>query len=158
MGLFPNQSSITTAIQPLSTPGTPVRSVDQNKPQPKLDVRWKHAIFLSVSLLTFFMLSAATFYRYGWVGIEQSILYHLKRRDHRHNFSPYWLMFYYDSAKTPQSPTSYSSLTSILPFLPQAALTVSIAMAYGKRDFCFSLFLQTFLFVSLNKVCTSQVL
>lgn len=153
MGLFPSQSK--TASGPVhSVLGTPIKTANDSDRNVKLfDLRWKHVQFSLLTGLTFVSCTLLTYFYFGWKGIEESILYHVKRRDHRHNFSPYWLMYYYDS--TMKIPDIASSL---IPFIPQALLSLWIAYSWGKRDFCFALLLQTFVFVSLNKVCTSQVL
>ena len=166
MGLFPNTSFATSrSVQTPQTPvkdfkspcpsaiqGTPVKGQQLTGRQKMIDLKWKHVQYVLTVFLTVTVLTGMTYILYGKQAIDESIIYHLTRRDHRHNFSPYWLMFYHNvSLKWPDW------ILSLIPFIPQALLTLAIALVYGRRDFCFAIFLQTFLFVSLNKVCTSQV-
>lgn len=152
MGVFPGQSRSAQATYIL--PSTPLKQDDQQKKKQRvIDIKWKHIQFVVMTISTFLFCSAITFHFFGHKGIHESILYHVSRKDHRHNFSPYWLMFYYNATlKLPD----YA--ISLLPFIPQALLSLYIAYGYGKKDLCFAVFLQTFVFVTMNKVCTSQVL
>ena len=89
-------------------------------------------------------------YRYGWVFLYETYLYHIVRKDIRHNFSPYFYMLYL----TADDDTSF--LVKFLTFGPQLLLLVAIAIRFH-GDLPLSCFLCTFTFVMLNKVCTSQV-
>ena len=76
-------------------------------------------------------------------------MYHLTRRDHRHNFSPYfYLMYLVSDGPTPAA-------VSLLAFLPQLVLLVVLSAKFY-RDLPFCLFVQTIAFVAFNKVITSQ--
>ena len=91
-----------------------------------------------------------SFHRYGGQYIDEAFLYHIVRRDIRHNFSVYFYMLYLVEG------TPYATLVGALAFLPQALLVVA-AGCLLYRDLPLSWFVQTVLFVTFNKVCTSQV-
>lgn len=90
------------------------------------------------------------FNRYGYEFLFETYLYHVTRKDHRHNFS-FW---FYNIYLTFTSPTG--TLVGVLTFVPQLALVLAIGCCFGK-DIFFCAFLQTFAFVAWNKVCTAQV-
>lgn len=97
--------------------------------------------------------------RYGYEFLHETYLYHVTRKDHRHNFSIYFYHLYllYDS---PQG-----GIAALLAFLPQLALVVLFGAAFflPRRNIdkgialLMSAFCQTWVFVMFNKVCTSQV-
>lgn len=102
--------------------------------------------------------------RWGYPFLYESYLYHVHRLDHRHNFSPYFYLIYltypthYDT--TAPLPVWQSLLRSPLTsFVPQMVLSLGAGLLFGRRrkDLAFTWFIQTFTFVILNKVCTSQV-
>lgn len=95
-------------------------------------------------------LSYLPLFRYGRQYIDEAFLYHLVRRDTKHNFSVYFYMLYLVER------TPYATLVGALAFLPQAVLVVA-AGGLLYRDPPLSWFVQTVLFVTFNKVCTSQV-
>ena len=88
--------------------------------------------------------------RYGDEFIQEAYLYHITRRDTKHNFSVYFYMLSLIEG------TWLSSPVGILAFLPQAVLLL-VAALWLYRDITFCCFVQTFTFVTFNKVCTSQV-
>lgn len=93
-------------------------------------------------------------YRYGKDYIDFALLYHLSRLDHRHNFSVYNLLLYYLG-----SPKSVLKLPwNLLAFAPQFLCSFLICFACNlKYQFVVAVLLQSQLFVTFNKVSTSQV-
>lgn len=92
-------------------------------------------------------------FSYGWEFLWETYLYHVIRKDHRHNFSPYFYQIYLSTA---EESNPYGALIGVLTFLPQIILLLAIAFKYH-RDIGFCTFLQTLTFVAFNKVCTVQV-
>ncbi|TPX31352.1 hypothetical protein SmJEL517_g05286 [Synchytrium microbalum] len=110
----------------------------------------KRVQFVAICSGTFVLLSLAMYTVYGYPFIQESYLYHFTRQDHRHNFSVYFYSLYLTSSS--HSPALWSRLVS---FAPQLGLVAFLGFRYG-HDLPFACFLQTFAFVMLNKVCTSQ--
>ncbi|KAL6451960.1 GPI14 GPI mannosyltransferase 1 [Candida maltosa Xu316] len=114
----------------------------------------KNLTYLIVTTITLAAINYLMFFQYGWEFIENSYLYHFSRLDHRHNFSVYNMALYYKSALS-------NTLTGLdiekLAFIPQLALSgVIIPLVFAQKDLISSLFIQTFVFVTFNKVITSQ--
>ncbi|KAJ2029884.1 GPI mannosyltransferase 1 [Coemansia sp. S2] len=86
---------------------------------------------------------------YGQEFVHETYLYHVARKDHRHNYSMWFLPIYL----TFRSPAS--AVMGLLSFLPQAIVVSVLGFVYG-RDLYFAAFAQTFAFVAYNKVCTAQ--
>jgi phosphatidylinositol glycan class M len=95
-----------------------------------------------------------TVYSYDTPFLVHTFFHHVTRIDHRHNFSPYNILLYLNSA----SPSSPAAHAEALAFLPQLLLScVLIPLVLAKKDLATSMMAQTFAFVTFNKVCTSQV-
>ena len=89
---------------------------------------------------------------YGSVYVEEALLYHLRRADHRHSFSVFWLPIYLSRALRDESLTL---LLKLAPFAAHIILQAASLIAL-KHDIVQCTFAQTLLFVAANKVCTAQ--
>jgi phosphatidylinositol glycan class M len=107
-------------------------------------------IFLLMSLVSFFILSGIFYILYGEEYLENAFYYHIFRKDHRHNFSIYFYNVYLSYGH------SYHSFLKILPFIPQLILMVATSLHLARKDLSLCIFLQTFIFVTFNKVSTAQ--
>ena len=119
----------------------------------------KRLLFLSSAAATFFATTYACWLLYADRYLSEAWLYHLTRKDAQHNFSIYFYMYHLLAQR-------HHQLISSLAFVPQVAAILVICLTYIRptcrsrdeffaRCLCAS-FQQTFLFVSLNKVITSQ--
>ena len=110
---------------------------------------------LLTSLLTFSALNYLMYTIYGHPFLQQTYLHHLTRIDHRHNFSPYNTLLYISSSNP--NPTTTKITPESLAFIPQLLLSaLLIPLALAKRNLPCTLLIQTWTFVTFNKVCTSQ--
>lgn len=103
--------------------------------------------FVAGSVVSFGGLGLIFCWKYGWNFVFEAYLYHLVRKDHRHNFSP----FFYPIYMQMEQKSTIAGLVALVPsfgsWLSAGALVNDLNMA------CF---LQTCLFVIFNKVITSQ--
>ncbi|KAA1138067.1 GPI mannosyltransferase 1 [Puccinia graminis f. sp. tritici] len=111
-----------------------------------------------ISLAAFSVLNLLMYIIWGQEFIESSYLYHLRRLDHRHNFSAYFYPIY---LRFTSVLAAHSTIVSILhhplvSFIPQMSLTLALGFHYGAQDLPFACFIQTYVFVLFNKVVTSQ--
>ncbi|KAF8311629.1 glycosyltransferase family 50 protein [Clavulina sp. PMI_390] len=129
-------------------------------------ITWARIRFGVVSFATFAGLNLLMYSIWGQPFLEHTYLYHLTRRDHRHNFSPYfystYLSFPHPSAtyfdRYLPATISAALRSSLVSFGPQMLLAVGSGFlcVRHERDLPFAWFVQTALFVTFNKVCTSQ--
>lgn len=102
------------------------------------------------SLLGFGILTALCYHFYGMEYVQEAFLYHLERKDHRHNFSPYFYLFYTEAVmKLPP-------FLEMAVFIPQVLFFIAAGIKFGRKDLPFACFIITFVFVTFNKVITSQ--
>ncbi len=116
---------------------------------------------------------------------EHAILYHLKRQDHRHNFSVRWYDVYLKKSAEIVCDTGVDTDTlshevgrigagnvdavlalggfalnavsvTAQSFVPQAVLVTFAAIKLARRNLCVCLLVQTMLFVAFNAVVTAQ--
>ena len=89
---------------------------------------------------------------YGSVYVEEALLYHLRRADHRHSFSVFWLPIYLSRAL---QDSRLNLLLKVAPFAAHVVLQAASLLAL-KHDIDKCALAQTLLFVAANKVCTAQ--
>lgn len=118
-------------------------------------------LFAAVSGSVFMALNGTFYCIYGWDFLHESYLYHVTRRDIRHNFSPYFYMLYLTAEGSEAGIGNWTGIGSwtgslaLVLFVPQLLLVLLSSLAFrSDRPFC--CFLHTAVFVSFNKVCTSQ--
>lgn len=109
-------------------------------------------VFLLVSLKTFAGLTYLAVVRYGRVALDEGLLYHFSRVDHRHNYSMYWYWIYLARARI----ATNLQLMGRLLLVPQFILLVYSSLGLAPFHLGLALFVQTYLFVIHNKVITAQ--
>ena len=117
--------------------------------------------FLVSFLATFAFLTWLAFHSYGEVALQEGLLYHFGRVDHRHNYSMYWYWIYLERAQRESIGAVAASTLSLetmgkIMLLPQAFLLAYSSIGMAPTDLGLALFVQTYLFVSHNKVITAQ--
>jgi phosphatidylinositol glycan class M len=114
------------------------------------NINAKQIKFTVVSASVFAALAYLTYYLYGYEGVFESLLYHLVRKDHRHNFSLYFYHIYLNFG------SSASFITALISFVPQMALIIVASFKFSRKDLPFTWFILTMIFVTFNKVVTAQ--
>mmetsp|Transcript_14185 Transcript_14185/g.20960 ORF Transcript_14185/g.20960 Transcript_14185/m.20960 type:complete len:406 (-) Transcript_14185:223-1440(-) len=102
-------------------------------------------VFATSFALTFAGLTYLAVIQYGRVALDEGLLYHLSRVDHRHNYSPWWYPIYLANRQAPGA----------LLLIPQTILLFVTSLSF-ESDLGFTLLLQTYIFVTFNKVITAQ--
>lgn len=105
-----------------------------------------------VCLASLMSLNWIMYYMYGNDFLDNAIFYHFIRLDHRHNFSVWNTLLYFDSSFLSDS------VLSTFAFFPQFLIVAILALLPldNFKNLLNVCFLQTFAFVTFNKVCTSQ--
>ncbi|KAJ8681626.1 hypothetical protein QAD02_017418 [Eretmocerus hayati] len=110
--------------------------------------QWK---LITSCALTLVDLTALCYFFYGRKFLDESFIYHLIRKDVRHNFSVYFYMLYLSANE------GLSSVQRFFTFLPQVSILVALAFRYSyKVQLPFALFTQAITMVTFNPVMTSQ--
>lgn len=109
-------------------------------------------VFLVSSLSTFAGLTYLAVRWYGTIALEEGLLYHFSRVDHRHNYSMYWYWIYLARARR----TTNLQVMGRLLLLPQLVLLVYSSLGMAPFHLGLAVFIQTYLFVTHNKVITAQ--
>ncbi|KAL0233800.1 hypothetical protein PCE1_002306 [Barthelona sp. PCE] len=97
--------------------------------------------------------------KFGFDFLYESYFYHIIRKDHRHNFSVYWLSIYLSELTVP---STAERILNYIPMILQLILIIkiSVPLIYYKGDknilFLRVLFEIVFVFVFFNKVVTVQ--
>mmetsp|Transcript_6859 Transcript_6859/g.6798 ORF Transcript_6859/g.6798 Transcript_6859/m.6798 type:complete len:415 (-) Transcript_6859:973-2217(-) len=116
--------------------------------------------FLITTLITIGIFNGLMYSIYGFEFLYNSYLYHLIRIDHRHNFSVFNVALYYKSAIseiTESSLSFYFGNMEKFVMIPQLSISALILpLLFARRDLISCIFVQTFAFVTSNKVITSQ--
>ncbi|XP_014474873.1 PREDICTED: GPI mannosyltransferase 1 [Dinoponera quadriceps] len=110
--------------------------------------QWRFASSCVLSIIAF---TATSYHLYGFSFLQESLLYHLTRKDARHNFSVYFYMLYLSADQPPDV------VLKVLTFLPQLLLLLVTSYYYSeKSDLPFAMFVQAIIAVMYNPVLTSQ--
>lgn len=121
---------------------------------------WSSVLFLFFSMSTFGIMTYLAIRIYGSKSLEEGLLYHFSRVDHRHNYSMFWYWIYLARGRIAQMGGDLSKSTlSIMGkglLVPQILLLLYASLGIAPYDLTFALFLQTFSFVTQNKVMTAQ--
>uniref|UniRef100_A0A5K3EQ19 GPI alpha-1,4-mannosyltransferase I, catalytic subunit n=1 Tax=Mesocestoides corti TaxID=53468 RepID=A0A5K3EQ19_MESCO len=142
----------------------------------------RHWLFGFATLSSLLGLTWAGYAVYGWVFLHQAYFYHFTRVDFWHNFAPHFYPIYLFEGVLALNETAYDvdlfpynhfpvwlldtfyqpatlrqiySVFKILIMLPSVVLVTALSFQLRHR-LSFAWFAVTFVFVSFNKVCTSQ--
>lgn len=109
-------------------------------------------LFLVTSLVTFGGLTWLGVQIYGEAALQEGLLYHFSRVDHRHNYSMYWYWIYLALANSGSNLVFMGRML----LLPQVVLLLYSSLGIASHNLGLALFVQTYLFVTHNKVITAQ--
>lgn len=112
-------------------------------------LNYKAIIFAVLAIVTFLFFLVVFYLILGNKFLFEYLLYHLVRKDHRHNFSIFYYLIYLTYN------TQFSKLLSLITFAPQALLVgISSLALFQNINLC--LVIVTMIFVTFNKVITAQ--
>ena len=121
----------------------------------------KQRVFPRLNILIFGILTIAVnvvlvsfFYKlYGDLFLQECYLYHLKRKDPRHNYSLFWIQTVFEYfTQTPLFPIP--NIGRLLLFVRLGLICV-VSIAWRKQHL-YAMLIQTFIFTTLNTVYTAQ--
>ncbi len=114
------------------------------------DINLARIRFIVGTIISLVIFTGLGYVYYGDQFIEEAYLYHITRKDIRHNFSPYFYMLYLTFEEDDIG-------LNLLTFLPQVIMLLCLTKQFANiQDLSFCLFCQTVVFVAYNKVITSQ--
>lgn len=118
----------------------------------------KQLLFIAGTLFSLTSITGYFYHKYGWEFLYETYIYHLERKDTRHNFSLYFYMQYLSSTLEASTSTGSGLLDKILVTAPPILIIVVLSFAFGRnfKTLPFCLFAQTFFMVTYNSVVTSQ--
>ena len=124
-----------------------------------LSLRQSNRKFINMSQIKFtlsclfslIILTVSSYYFYGYMFLYESLIFHLIRKDTRHNFSVFFYTLYLSTE------TVLSSFIRILNFAPQLLLLITLSGFYSsEKNLAFALMTQAYVIVIYNSVITSQ--
>ncbi|EPY42879.1 phosphatidylinositol glycan, class M [Angomonas deanei] len=92
--------------------------------------------------------------KFGYRYLYEALIYHFYREDHRHNFSPYWLLMYINMGRRAMG-VGVDHSAGLFAFIPQFIVLFYSAWRL-RRNIAHACCVQTVLFIAFNKVCTVQ--
>ncbi|KAL3762097.1 hypothetical protein ACHAW5_008837 [Stephanodiscus triporus] len=133
----------------------------------RLAIAWVRRLFFTPCSIAFLLVSMGTagtltylaVRNYGREALDEGLLYHLRRVDHRHNYSMYWYWIYLARGRAESTSSAapvWSRLAGLVPLVPQVLILGFSSLGIAPYDLTFALFCQTFAFVAFNKVITAQ--
>lgn len=115
-----------------------------------LDLNTARLRLVLSTILSLALLTLLCYQLYGWQFLEETYLYHVTRKDSRHNFSVYFYLLYLTVSDDDIG-------LNVLTFLPQILLLLLFSYKFSNiYEVNFCLFCQTLVFVTYNKVVTAQ--
>jgi len=113
-------------------------------------------LFCISFLATFLGLQHLAYIWYGPISLQEGLLYHFSRIDHRHNYSMHWYWIYLGRAR--EDFALHMTFIGRLLLVPQLVLLVYTSLVVAPTHLGLALFVQTYLFVAQNKIITAQYL
>lgn len=112
----------------------------------------KNLALISIGFVASFGGATVFFWHlYGWKFVYESLLFHVIRTDHRHNFSP----FFYPLYLCMESRRVFAKILGVVILIPNAICLLAFTI-YFESDFVIESLFKTISFVIFNKVITSQ--